>query len=217
MVMFEWDWLLRLAAAMTAGFLIGFERHNRSKDAGIRTHMMVALGSCLLMLISKYGFADVKAGDPARLAAQVVSGIGFLGAGVIFVRHDVVQGLTTAAGIWATSAIGLCFGSGMLVLGTAASVMMIVVQHVFRRMLPRNAGNIVMKLKIRTVRSAGAADILPILRAQGCHLIGETKCCAGDEESLTYLCDTASGKDFHPETILKALMASDKVLSVEIV
>ncbi len=217
MEMFEWEWLIRLLAAVTAGFLIGFERHSHAKDAGIRTHMMVALGSCLVMLISKYGFMDVKAGDPARTAAQVVSGIGFLGAGVIFVRHDVVQGLTTAAGIWATSAIGLCFGSGMLILGTAASIMMILVQHVFRRILPRNAGNIMMKMKIKTIRTAGVQDIVKILREQHCHLIGDSRCTAGDTDSMTFVYDTALGKDVSPDTLLKAITASDKVLSVEII
>lgn len=217
MEMFEWEWMIRLLAAVTAGFFIGFERHSHAKDAGIRTHMMVALGSCLLMLISKYGFMDVKAGDPARTAAQVVSGIGFLGAGVIFVRHDVVQGLTTAAGIWATSAIGLCFGTGMLVLGAAASLMMILVQHVFRRLLPRNAGNTMMQLKIRTVRSAGVQDILKILHDNDCHLIGEMRWSAEDAESLTFICDTVSGKDLYPDALMKVITASDKILSVEIV
>jgi len=215
--MFEWEWLIRLLAAVTAGFLIGFEWHSHAKDAGIRTHMMVALGSCLVMLISKYGFIDVKAGDPARTAAQVVSGIGFLGAGVIFVRHDVVQGLTTAAGIWATSAIGLCFGTGMFILGTAASIMMILVQHVFRRILPRNTVSIMMKMKIKTIRSASVQDIIKILREQHCHLIGDSRCSAGDADSMTFIFDTTLGKEVSPDTLLKAITASDKVLSVEII
>ena len=217
MEMFAWEWLIRLMAAVAAGFFIGFERHNHAKDAGIRTHMMVALGSCLLMIISKYGFADVKAGDPARIAAQVVSGIGFLGAGVIFVRHDVVQGLTTAAGIWATSAIGLCFGSGMLILGTVSSILMITVQHLLRRILPRNAGNIMIRMRIRAVRSAGSQDIVKALREHECHLIGELRCSGQDADSLTYVCDTVSGKAIHPDALLKAIASSDTVLSVEII
>ena len=214
---FEWNWLVRLLAAMAAGFLIGYERHSHAKDAGIRTHTMVALGSCLLMLISKYGFRDIGSGDPARVAAQVVSGIGFLGAGVIFIRHDVVQGLTTAAGLWATSAIGLCFGSGMLVLGAVSSVLMIVVQQVFRKIVPRNTGNIVMKLKVRIVPDAGVTDVTDCLRECGCHPVGEMRFCADDEESLTLLCEIGTKRDLRPEHLLQTLRASDKILSAEIV
>ena len=217
MNVFEWNWLLRLLAAMAAGFMIGFERHNHAKDAGIRTHMMVALGSCLLMLISKYGFKDIGSGDPARVAAQVVSGIGFLGAGVIFIRHDVVQGLTTAAGIWATSAIGLCFGTGMLGLGAIAAILMITVQHVFRRFLPRNAGNLLIKLKIRTLRTAGIMDVVSLLQSNECHVLGSTRCSAEDENSLTFQCEGGAAGDMHPEELIQALLASDKILSVEII
>ena len=90
--------LLRIFVAMILGMLIGNERKNRMKSAGMRTHALVALGSALMMVVSKYGFGDTVQGDGARLAAQVVSGVGFLGAGMIFVRHNLVSGLTTAAG-----------------------------------------------------------------------------------------------------------------------
>ena len=96
--------LVRLIVAGICGSLIGYERKNRLKEAGIRTHMIVALGSALVMIVSKYGFADVLLLhnyilDPSRVAAQIVSGIGFLGAGIIFVRKQAISGLTTAAGI----------------------------------------------------------------------------------------------------------------------
>lgn len=113
-----WDLILRLLTAACFGALIGLDREYRAKEAGLRTHFLVCLGSALFMIVSQYGFHDVigKTGiglDPSRIAAQVVSGIGFLGAGTIIIHKQFVRGLTTAAGLWATSAIGLVVGGGM--------------------------------------------------------------------------------------------------------
>lgn len=111
--------LIRLAAAILLGAIVGFERQKHEWAAGLRTHMLVCLGASLIMLVSTYGFANVvgKPGynlDPSRVAAQVVSGIGFLGAGtILFLRQEVVRGLTTAAGLWTVAAIGLACGGGM--------------------------------------------------------------------------------------------------------
>lgn len=109
---------LRLAMAALMGSLIGFERERRLWAAGIRTHMLVSVGASLLMIVSAYGFQHATTLphvvlDPSRVAAQVVSGIGFLGAGAILLRKEVVRGLTTAAGIWAVAAIGLACGGGL--------------------------------------------------------------------------------------------------------
>ena len=125
------DFILRLFAAGSMGVLIGLEREYRAKEAGYRTHFLVALGSALIMIVSQYGFnqvlkSDLVHLDPARLAAQVVSGIGFIGAGTIILQKQVVRGLTTAAGIWATSGIGLAIGAGMYVVGIAATLMVLV-------------------------------------------------------------------------------------------
>ena len=126
-------WLiLRIFLAGLCGFLIGYERKTRSKEAGIRTHAIVCMAACIMMIVSKYGFADqaigsggVRGADSARIAAQVVSGIGFLGAGVIIYRRDMLHGITTAAGIWATSGIGLALGAGMYVIGIASTILLI--------------------------------------------------------------------------------------------
>ena len=123
------EYILRIFIAMILGMLIGNERKNRMKSAGMRTHALVALGSALMMVVSKYGFADSVQGDGARLAAQVVSGVGFLGAGMIFVRHNLVSGLTTAAGVWTTAGIGLTIGSGMYFVGILAALMMVVMER----------------------------------------------------------------------------------------
>lgn len=125
--------LLRIFVAMILGMLIGNERKNRMKSAGMRTHALVALGSALMMVVSKYGFGDTVQGDGARLAAQVVSGVGFLGAGMIFVRHNLVSGLTTAAGVWTTAGIGLTIGAGMYFVGILSALMMVLMQNISHR------------------------------------------------------------------------------------
>lgn len=127
------EYLVRIFVAACLGLLVGSERKNRNKSAGIRTHVIVALGAALIMVVSKYGFMDVEKADAARVAAQVVSGIGFLGAGVIFVRNNLVNGLTTAAGIWATAGVGLALGAGMYVVGISSALLVLLIQFVMHR------------------------------------------------------------------------------------
>lgn len=129
--------IFRMFVSCMCGIAIGFERNNRAKEAGVRTHCIVACASALMMIISKYGFADIASGvdgmrgaDGSRIAAQVVSGIGFLGAGIIYVQRSNIRGLTTAAGLWATSGIGLAVGGGMYSVGFAATIMILVAQLV---------------------------------------------------------------------------------------
>ena len=128
------EYALRILLAAILGAVIGYERKNRLKEAGVRTHMIVCLGSALMMVISKYGFEDVIAAgrsvDAARIAAQVVTGIGFLGAGMIFIRKQIVTGLTTAAGIWAVAGIGMAVGAGMYLVGIIAAIMVVIAQVV---------------------------------------------------------------------------------------
>lgn len=127
----EWNFAVRLLVAGVLGAVIGLEREYRAKEAGYRTHFLVSLGSALMMIVSKYGFADILADagvglDPSRIAAQVVSGIGFIGAGTIIIQRQFVRGLTTAAGVWATAGIGLAVGAGMYSLGVAATILTLV-------------------------------------------------------------------------------------------
>ena len=114
---------IRLLSAGVIGGIIGYEREFRGKGAGVRTHVLVALGSCLFMIISQYGFAGSDKFDAARIAAGVVGGLGFLGGGIIMKNRHVV-GLTTAAGIWVTGAIGLALGSGLYELAVLCAVML---------------------------------------------------------------------------------------------
>lgn len=119
--------IFQILLALVLGFAIGFERKMRYKEAGIRTHTIVCVGACLYMIVSKYAFTS---GDPGRVAAQIVSGIGFIGAGMIFNHKQVVHGLTTAAGIWATAAIGMAVGAGMWEISIISSVVIIFVQFI---------------------------------------------------------------------------------------
>lgn len=126
--------VIRLILAIICGYFIGYERKNRKKEAGIRTHIIVCIASCLMMEISKYGFGDITSSigdmraDGSRIASQIVSGIGFLGAGMIFVHKNSIKGLTTAAGIWATSGIGMAIGAGMYFIGIVTTIMIVFLQ-----------------------------------------------------------------------------------------
>lgn len=126
---------LRLFVALLLGGVIGIEREYRSKEAGFRTHFLVALGSALFCVVSQYGFGfDLK--DSSRVAAQVVSGIGFLGAGTIIFQKNVVRGLTTAAGLWVTAAIGLACGTGMYIAAAIATAMVLFGLEVMNSFIP---------------------------------------------------------------------------------
>ena len=128
------DFFIRILVACVCGAAIGFERSKRLKNAGLRTHIMVCCASALMMIVSKHGFTDIAHGaDPARIAAQVVSGISFLGAGVIFKHGASIKGLTTAAGIWATAGIGLAIGAGMYGIGLFGMIVVVVIQFVMHK------------------------------------------------------------------------------------
>ncbi len=132
------EYCARIILAGICGIVVGIERKSRAKEAGIRTHFVVACGAALIMIISKYAFfdlitntafegADVRL-DPSRVASTIASGIGFLGAGMIFVHKSTVIGLTTAAGIWTTSGIGMAIGAGMYVIGVSATFIILLAQ-----------------------------------------------------------------------------------------
>ena len=125
----EYTYLLTLLLSVLLGFLIGLERKTRAKEAGVRTHTIVCFGACLFMIISKFGFNGQSA-DVSRIAAQIVTGIGFIGAGMIVYRKNSVHGLTTAAGVWATAGIGMACGAGLYFLAVGGTVIMICVQCV---------------------------------------------------------------------------------------
>lgn len=157
--------LLRVFIACLLGGAIGYERKNRNKCAGIRTHAIVALGASLIMIVSKYGFTDIPSYDAARVAAQVVSGIGFLGAGIIFIRNNSVSGLTTAAGIWTTAGVGLAMGSGLYIIGIVVTFFVIIVQVVLHRISFLSSENVTADLRLTLVAEDGAIDRIRKLMA----------------------------------------------------
>jgi putative Mg2+ transporter-C (MgtC) family protein len=123
------EMVLRLALAGALGGVIGAEREYRGKVAGTRTHLLVALGSALMLLVSQHGFG--AQGDPGRVAAQIVSGIGFIGAGAIMVDRKSVHGLTTAAGIWVAAGIGMATAAGLYGLAIATTILALIGLEVF--------------------------------------------------------------------------------------
>lgn len=150
--------LIRITVACFCGAAIGFERHRRLKEAGIRTHLIVCATAALLMIVSKYAFADLIVGemgtrgaDSARIAAQVVSGISFLCAGVIIKVGENIRGLTTAAGIWMTAAIGLTIGAGLYIVALFTVLILILFQFVLHRISfgyeCRTSSNIIIEVK----------------------------------------------------------------------
>ena len=149
---YQLAFLIRVLVATLCGGAVGYERTKRLKEAGIRTHCLVCCASALIMIVSKYAFADLsvdglffpgdRGADPARIAAQVVSGISFIGLAVIYRNGSTLKGLTTAAGIWATAGIGMAIGAGMYPIGIATTVIIILMQSIMHRF---NIGNITMQ------------------------------------------------------------------------
>jgi putative Mg2+ transporter-C (MgtC) family protein len=138
--------IIRLLVATALGAVIGLDREYRTKAAGFRTHVLVALGSALFMIISVHGFDDLPKDqmtlrmDPARIAAQVVTGIGFIGAGTIIFQKNVVKGLTTAAGLWVTAAVGMACGVGMYVLAMVSTLLVLICFEAFNFFLHKIRG-----------------------------------------------------------------------------
>ena len=135
-----WTQLGELTLAFVLSALVGLEREFRQKSAGLRTYTLVGVSAALFMLISKYGFMNVLAAgrvvvDPSRVAAQIVSGIGFIGGGVIFMRRDVVRGLTTAASVWLTAALGMACGAGLPILAVATAIGHFIIMFVFPKLI----------------------------------------------------------------------------------
>lgn len=159
------DIAIRLSLALILGGAIGMEREYRAKEAGFRTHFLVALGSALFCLVSQYGFGvDLK--DSSRVAAQVVSGIGFLGAGTIIFQKNVVRGLTTAAGLWVTAAIGLACGTGMYVAAALTTVMVLLGLEVLNLFIPQ-LGNTTVELSFSAPSRESVKKLLKQIKQDG--------------------------------------------------
>ena len=166
-----WDFVWRLVLAALFGTIIGLDREYREKEAGFRTHFLVSLGSALMMIGSQYGFSEILTHDgvsldPSRIAAQVVSGIGFIGAGTIIFNHQIVRGLTTAASLWATAGIGLTAGAGMSWLALAATILTLVALEGLSLVF-RSLGSRRMVVVFSASDRTGVADTLDRIRTDG--------------------------------------------------
>lgn len=168
-------YLLRMVVAVVCGAAIGFERMKRQKEAGIRTHIIVAVGSALMMIVSKYGFFDVIVHDSvnvdaSRVAANIITGVSFLGSGIIIFK-GYVKGLTTAAGVWATSGIGMAIGAGMYGVGIMGTALLLLIQVLIHRFLPienTTTSNLTMKIK----NEPGALHTVhTLLKEHGCEIL----------------------------------------------
>ncbi len=166
--------ILRIVVAVVFGGIIGLERGMKNRPAGLRTYMLVCVGACLIMLTNQYLFQVTKTGDPMRLGAQVVSGIGFLGAGTIVVtKHNQIKGLTTAAGLWAAAGVGLALGVGFyeaaVVAGFAVFFVLTVLQR-FDNRIHRKARFLELYLEIS--ESLGIGDVMKQIREQKVEITG---------------------------------------------
>jgi putative Mg2+ transporter-C (MgtC) family protein len=164
------DWreiLVRLTMASVFGAIIGLERERKDWAAGLRTHMLVCLGSSLVMLVSAYGFSDVLNNrqvvlDPSRIAAQVISGIGFIGAGtILFLKQGVIRGLTTASGLWTVAAIGLATGGGMYFAAGVTTLLALIILWILKPIESRVTGKFKQKkLQVSVTGKNNTADLI---------------------------------------------------------
>jgi putative Mg2+ transporter-C (MgtC) family protein len=194
--------LIRLITAAALGSLIGFERERLLWAAGIRTHMLVCVGSCLIMIVSQYGFSNILTHqnvvlDPSRIAAQVVSGIGFLGAGAILARGEIVKGLTTAASIWTVAAIGLAVGGGLYQAAGASTVIILIILAGIKPLEEAyRSRNQSCQLKVEVDNGSLTPDLLRetlgLRSGQIKRFIVETRTPEGTEELLVLLSKVSS-------------------------
>ena len=214
--------VLRLLAACFCGLIIGYERKNRGKGAGVRTHTIVALASALMMIVSKYGFSDVASfpglrdTDPARIAAQVVSGVGFLGAGMIYFNRHLVKGLTTAAGVWATAGVGLAMGAGLYIIGIFATLLIVlsqVILHKKYKFLNMPSEEI---LTVTLKDNQEALDFLHSMLEQYNITVGGMKCRKKEDNYIEVEMDVSIGADVDYTDILKTFKENEFIHSFSI-
>lgn len=215
--MTEMELIARLVIAGILGALVGFEREKRFKEAGLRTHFLVAVGSALAMIVSKYAFYDVvQSGtiglDPSRIAASVVSGVGFLGAGTILVQRQSVRGLTTAAGLWATAGIGLAIGSGMYIVSICGTVLVLVGLEVLNRLFQPIMAK-VHKLNIHVSTNEVIPNILDTLSSQKLEVVTYQVKVKATDTQTHYVIDfqLKSNKTIKDNDIVKSLQSLPEI------
>jgi putative Mg2+ transporter-C (MgtC) family protein len=217
---------LRIVFACLCGAAVGVERSKRFKEAGIRTHCVVACAAAVFMVLSKYCFADLaldageffagtRGADPARIAAQVVSGLGFLGAGVIFKNGNSIKGLTTAAGLWATAGIGMAIGSGMYLIGIFTTIILVVVQILTHKFTVGNDSYFTTMLVIVAKDSDNFHEWLADQLDAGMQIAGSSFA-RNENGTITYHLTVRTSKTLEFSQLLTLLDAKGNILSASI-
>lgn len=215
------EYLLRILGAVLCGFVVGFERENHYKTAGIRTHTIVALASALMMIVSKYGFFDILSMknvglDPSRIAAGVVTAIGFLGAGIIFTKNMNVSGLTTAAGIWATVGIGMTFGAGMYILGIFSTALMVLLQYILHRNVRIFKSPMIQQITIRMDVREDMKEVLEDTFSIHKLKIISMKVIRVDDASLKVKLNVVFPDDYSYSDVIDLIKKNPKIQSIDI-
>jgi len=217
-----WLQIGELVLAFALSALVGLERQLRGRSAGLRTQAIVGTASALFMLVSKYGFMDVLSAhvvlDPSRVAAQIVSGIGFLGAGLILTRRGAVRGLTTAASVWETAAIGMAAGAGLWLLALAVTALHFVIAYGLRAVSARLPGSRSAEVQLEVVYTDGRGllrDILSSITGSGWAVQRAQPHTAGMEGAAALTLDLVGAA--HPDPLIAALSDIDGVRSVQLI
>ena len=213
--------VIRIIFAGVCGGIIGAERTLRQKDAGFRTHIIVAMGSALMMVISKYGFFDIVeregvSADVSRIAANIITGISFLGAGMIFVKGFSIKGLTTASGIWVTSAVGMAIGAGMYAVGFVTVLILLLVQIVFHRFLfgfdKVLANDSLTPCFVQIINTPEAVNSMKeYFDKHKIHIADSTVDVSPDNAVLTVRMNVQFAKDVDIDSVLKDYLKTDGV------
>jgi len=212
--------VLRLTLATICGYMIGYERKNRKKEAGIRTHIIVCIASCLMMEISKYGFTDITSAmgdmraDGSRIASQIVSGIGFLGAGMIFVHKNSIKGLTTAAGIWATSGIGMAIGAGMYFIGIVTTLMIVLLQIVLHKNIRIFRHDVSETIVFEIANKMSAVDDVQKLLAENSIQVESISMQKLDDEKMQITADVTYSENLSIFDISRKAIENEDIFSV---
>ena len=219
----EWNYLLRIFIACLCGGAIGIERTLRQKDAGFRTHVIVALGAALFMTVSKYGFLDILEyeglrADAGRIASNVVTGISFLGAGMIFIKGTNIKGLTTAAGIWSTAAVGMAIGCGLYITGVVATVIIIVIQILFHTFLigfdkilaNDNSFDVIIRLE----NTPSSLENFKKVLTQNKIVVRDSKTTIGDDGFFTIVLSVAGEADLDAVKVLELFNAEKTIKAI---
>ncbi len=209
-----WELVLRLLLAVVLCGLVGLERESRGQAAGLRTHVVVGLGSALFTVVSAYGFADAGVSDPTRIAAQIVSGIGFLGAGAILRTGGSVRGLTTAGTLWVVAALGMAAGAGAYAAAIAATLVLvpaIVVLRSLRGPLSRRLRHGAVSLDV-TLDAERFEDVAALVDARGARIRSMSSEIAGSEQSASL--ELRVPPAFDVQALMRAVAALDGVRRV---